>query len=152
MHRIEDLQAEQLAERFTKLLENEPDADALLMDAAIAVDDMKNGRDPNFDWVPDHLRTEVISEWNEAKQRLEQFNESVRESQREMAAGRKEERLSQELQETAEKSARLSELEEKFGQIPEEGKVSQRQIKTEIIKPQQKSRLQKIFDSLAGKS
>lgn len=148
---IEDIQAEQLAERFQELLQHEPDADRLMEDAALAVDDFKQGRDPDFSWVPDHLRVQVMSEWTEARQRLDAFKESQAESQRELASGLREEVLSQELQETAERSAKLSELEEKFGAIPEEGKVSQRQIKTEIIKPQPKSRLQKFFDSLAGK-
>lgn len=152
MYRIEDLQAEQLTERLTALLQNEPDADRLMEDLALAVDDMKEGRDPNFDWVPDHLRVGVLSEWTEARNRIEQFKQSQLESQQEAAAEHKEERLSQELQETAERSARLSELEAKFGEIPEAGKVSQRQIKTEIVKPQPRSRIQKIFDSLAGKS
>ena len=151
-HRMEDLQAAQLLERISTLVEKEPDADRLMEDAALMVDDFKQGNEPNFDWVPDHLRVTAIAEWTEARNRVEQFKQSQLESMQEAAAEHKEERLSQEMQELAERSARLSELEAKFGEIPEEGKVSQRQIKTEIVKPETRSRFQKFFDSLAGKS
>ena len=149
--RIEDIQADQLSKRLETLLQDQPNADELLLDAALLVEDLKTGKDPDFDWVPDHLLAPVKSAWTETHDRLVQFKEHQAEAQQAMAAEHKEERLSAELQERAERSAKLSELEEKFGEIPEEGTpIPQRQIATQIVRKPQKSGFRKFMDRLAG--
>lgn len=150
--RVEDPFKDKLNERLQALVLQEKDIDHAQAKIDQLVEDMAAGREPNFDWVPDSIRVEVMSEWNEARQDLERFKEEQAEARQEMAAEHKEERLSAELQETAERSAKLSELESKFGEIPEEGTpIPQRQITTQIVrKPQAKGAVRRFFDRLAG--
>ena len=100
--------------------------------------------------MPDQVRVEVLSAWNESRDRIHEFKEDEARARRETVQSHREDVLTEQLKETAEASAKLSELEEKFGAIPD--KIPQRMIKTEIVKQPQapKSTLRRFFDRLAG--
>ncbi len=154
LHRVEDIEGDLLTSRFEEILQTLPDGDALMVDAVLVVDDMKAGRDPDFSWVPDQVRVEILSAWSESRDRIQEFKEDEARARREAAEGHREDVLTEQLKETAETSAKLSEIEseieKKFGKIPD--KIPERLRHTEIIKPRQpqKSAMRRFFDRLAG--
>ncbi len=152
MGTIPERAADELQHRLASLFANEPNAEALMEDAALLVDDLKTGKEPNFDWVPKDLRMQVISEWTGSRDRLQQFLEMQKEMRQSQSVERKQHWVNLNLQETAEKAKRIGELEQKFGEIPEEGTpIPQRKIATQIVpRPTKRSGIQRFFDRLAG--
>lgn len=122
--RQESLIAKGLEDKLQNLLLAEADVENVMENTARLARALETGEEPDFSWVPDRLRVQVISEWNEARERVEALKEARREERSERATELAEEVEDLELKEAAERAAKLDELERQFEEASQE--VSER--------------------------
>ncbi len=118
--RQESLIAKGLEDKLQQLLLAESDVEHVMEGTANLARAAERGEEPDFSWVPDRLRVQVMSEWSGARERIVSFKDAQQEQQAERVAELSEEIEDLELKEAAERAAKLEELEEKFGPIPGE--------------------------------
>lgn len=124
MVRQESMIAKGLEDKLQNLLLAEADVENVMDNTAALARALETGKEPDFSWVPDRLRVQVMSEWNDAHERIESFKEAQREQRTERASELAEEVEDLELKEAAERAAKLDELERQFEEASQE--VSER--------------------------
>lgn len=146
--RQESVIAKGLEDKLQNMLLAEPDVQNVMEGTAQLARAAERGEEPDFSWVPDRLRVQVMSEWNEARDRIVSFQEAQRTQSAERASAKEDLALKA----AAEEAAKLEELETKFGTIPDMDRpISQRQIPTQIVRPEKpKTIFQKIRERLSG--
>lgn len=118
--RQESVIAKGLEDKLQNMLLAEPDAQNVMEGTAQLARAAERGEEPDFSWVPDRLRVQVMSEWNEARDRIAAFKEAQHEQRTERSADLAEEVEDLELKEAAERAAKMEELERQLEEASHE--------------------------------